>query len=190
METIDVRDQINFDDAKPVIRTLLPGPGPRVVLLCLRGGQEIPVHTAANAITVQALSGHATFYDGPDPVEMKSGMLLRLEAGRPHAVTAREDSALVVTILAPPANLPADKGVLDLREIPRPQRHALVFDCLTRLPVGETFTLVNDHDPLPLRNQMEMRFPGESAWEYEERGPETFRIRITRIKQSRASQSA
>jgi uncharacterized protein (DUF2249 family) len=179
METIDVLESIRFDESKPVIRTLLPGPGPRVMLLCLRAGQEVPEHTAANAITVQALSGRATFHDGPAAVKMKPGMLLRLEAGRPHAVSAREDSALLVTILAPAANLSGDK-VLDLREIPRPQRHALVFDCLNRLPAGETFTLVNDHDPVPLRNQIEMRFPNESAWEYVERGPETFRIRITR----------
>lgn len=187
MEIINVLDQINFDDTKPVIRTLVPGPGPRVVLLCLHAGQEIPVHTTANAMTVQAISGNATFYDGPDPAEMKPGMLLRLEAGRPHAVTASEDSALLVTILAPPVSAPADKSVLDLREIPRPQRHALVFDCLDRLPIGQTFTLVNDHDPLPLRNQIEMRFPKESAWEYVERGPETFRIRITRTQEAHAS---
>ena len=187
METIDVLDQINFADTKPVIRTLLPGPGPRVVLLCLRAGQGIPEHTAANAITVQALAGRVTFYDGPAEVEIKSGTLLRMEPGQPHALSAVEDSALLVTVLAPSVNVPGDKSVLDLREIPRPQRHALVFDCLNRLAAGETFTLVNDHDPVPLRHQIEMRFPNESAWEYVERGPEVFRIRITRIELPRAS---
>jgi uncharacterized protein (DUF2249 family) len=188
METIDIFGKISFDEAKPVIHTLLPGPGPRVMLLCLRAGQKLPEHTAANAITVQALSGHPTFYDRAAPIEMEPGTLLRLEPGCPHAVSAREDSVLLVTILAPPLHAAGDKSILDLREIPRPQRHALVFDRLSQLDAGETFTLVNDHDPVPLRNQIEMRFPNESTWEYMERGPETFRIRITRrVKGARAS---
>ena len=40
--------------------------------------------------------------------------------------------------------------------------------------VGESFTLVNDHDPHPLRMQFERKRPGEMGLEYIERGPKSF----------------
>lgn len=183
MEPIRLFESFVFDGSKPALRTLLPGPGPRVMLLCLRTGQTLPEHTAPDAITVQALSGRTTFYDGPEPVEMRAGTLIRLEAKRPHALTAHEDSVLLVTIFArtelqdPSITNP----VLDLRSIPRGQRHPLVFARLAEMPSGESFTLVNDHDPVPLRRQLESQFINQIAWDYVERGPEVFRVRITRV---------
>jgi uncharacterized protein (DUF2249 family) len=47
--------------------------------------------------------------------------------------------------------------------------------------VGESFVIINDHDPRPLRMQMEKMREGEVEWEYVERGPDTFRVRLTRI---------
>ncbi len=105
METLNILEQVHFDKQKPVFRTLLPGPGSRVMLLCLSSGQLIPQHSAAAPITVQALSGRATFFDENTPCEMTRGTLLRLEAGRQHRVEAQDDSVLIVTILdafAPP----------------------------------------------------------------------------------------
>lgn len=103
METLNIFEQISFGAAKAAARTLLPGPGPRVMLLCLRAGQIVPEHSAPASITVQALSGRATFYDGEEPFEMTAGALLRLDALRPHRVEAQEDAALLVTILSAPA---------------------------------------------------------------------------------------
>ena len=70
---------------------------------------------------------------------------------------------------------------LDLRDTPRPERHPIVFNAFNRLEEGESFVLINDHDPQPLRRQMERMREGEVGWEYIERGPELFRIRITRV---------
>jgi len=193
MESINVLENIVFDESKPVLRTLLPGPGPRVMLLCLHAGQSLPEHAAPDAITVQALSGWTTFYDGLVPFEMKNGLLIRLEARRPHALTAHEDSALLVTILAPAIEAretpSLESSLLDLRSIPRGQRHPLVFARLGGLAVGESFTIVNDHDPQPLHTQLETRFPGESTWDYVERGPEVFHVCIARIRLPADAQS-
>jgi uncharacterized protein (DUF2249 family) len=183
MESIEVLDHVAFKENRPVLRTLLPGPGPRVMLLCLPSGQTLPEHAAPDAITVQALSGRTTFYDGTEALEMKSGTLIRLEARRPHALAAHEDSVLLVTVLAgvEPEDSEVETGVLDLRRIPRAQRHPLVFARLEGIAAGQSFTIVNDHDPQPLRRQLEARFIDEIAWDYVERGPDVFRICITRI---------
>ena len=69
---------------------------------------------------------------------------------------------------------------LDLRGIPRTQRHPLVFAKLDALAVGQSFLIINDHDPVPLSRQIEDLRPGQATWQYEERGP-LFRIRIRRV---------
>ncbi len=69
---------------------------------------------------------------------------------------------------------------LDVRTLPPPQRHALIFDTCGKLPVGNAIVLVNDHDPKPLYYQFEAELPGQFGWEYVERGPEVWRVRITR----------
>ncbi len=114
METLKIFEHVQFDKKKPVVRTLLPGPDSRVILLCVSSGQVIPEHSARAPITVQALSGRAKFFDGDVPFEMNSGALLRLAAGKRHRLEAQEDSVLIVTILESsaeavrPKNVPGD----------------------------------------------------------------------------------
>lgn len=117
-------------------------------------------------------------------------MLVRVEANRPHRVVAHQDSALLVTLIksqeiadSPVSQLQLSNTTLelDLRDTPRPQRHPIVFTAFDRLEEGESFVLINDHDPQPLRRQIERTREGKMAWEYIERGPECFRIRITRV---------
>ncbi|MBZ5620552.1 MAG: DUF2249 domain-containing protein [Acidobacteriia bacterium] len=70
---------------------------------------------------------------------------------------------------------------IDLRQTPRERRHSTIFYAFDRLAVGESFLLVNDHDPRPLHAQMEQLRPGELSWEYEVQGPYEFRIKISRV---------
>lgn len=67
---------------------------------------------------------------------------------------------------------------LDVRQIPPPQRHPLIFSTFERLTPGQFFILVNDHDPKPLFYQFQVERTGEFTWEYLERGPEVWRVRI------------
>ena len=71
---------------------------------------------------------------------------------------------------------------LDLRSVERFQRHPLVFSKFDGLEVGESFELINDHDPVPLHGQMEAMRPHQLTWEYIVRGPEIFRIRVRRAR--------
>lgn len=72
--------------------------------------------------------------------------------------------------------------VLDVREEAPARRHELIFDTFSTLPEGESYVLVNDHDPKPLRYQFEAENAGEFSWDYLEAGPEVWRVRIGRIR--------
>jgi uncharacterized protein (DUF2249 family) len=46
----------------------------------------------------------------------------------------------------------------DARGVARRFRHAAIFGALESLMPGETMRFVNDHDPLPLLNQLQSHF--------------------------------
>lgn len=69
---------------------------------------------------------------------------------------------------------------IDVRSIPPRDRHPQIFRTWTGLPEGGCFLLINDHDPLPLYYQFVAEHAGEFRWEYEQRGPEEWRVRIYR----------
>ncbi len=70
---------------------------------------------------------------------------------------------------------------LDVRAIPPQDRHAQIFDKLDALKGDECLQIVNDHDPVPLRLQLESRAPGQYQWVYLQSGPEHWRIQISRM---------
>jgi uncharacterized protein (DUF2249 family) len=48
------------------------------------------------------------------------------------------------------------------------------------LAIGESLIIKNDHDPVPLRHQVDGYFAGEFDWHYLEEGPQIFRLCFTR----------
>lgn len=46
----------------------------------------------------------------------------------------------------------------DARGVAKRFRHAAIFGALDALAPGETMRFVNDHDPLPLLNQLQARY--------------------------------
>lgn len=69
---------------------------------------------------------------------------------------------------------------IDVREIMPRDRHPLIFTKFDELAPGESFEIVNDHDPKPLYYQFMAERPGQLGWEYLEDGPETWRVRIAK----------
>lgn len=75
-----------------------------------------------------------------------------------------------------------DRPELDVRTIPKPQRHPLIFARFGRLAPGESFVLVNSHEPKHLHDEFERDLPGAYDWSYLETGDNRlWRIRITRL---------
>lgn len=75
-------------------------------------------------------------------------------------------------------NPQAESMDLDVRLIPPRQKHPTIFGKFAELASGQSFTLVNDHDPKPLYYQFMAEHEGHFEWEYLERGPEVWRVRI------------
>jgi uncharacterized protein (DUF2249 family) len=73
-----------------------------------------------------------------------------------------------------------NQHLLDVREVVPRERHTLIFDTFAALKPGDTFVLVNDHDPRPLYYQFEAEHTGQFSWEYLEQGPVVWRVRIGR----------
>ena len=71
---------------------------------------------------------------------------------------------------------------LDVRTIAPMHRHPMIFQSFEELRPGQAFELVNDHDPKPLYYQFQAERTGEFQWEYEEQGPEVWRVRIGKVK--------
>jgi len=69
---------------------------------------------------------------------------------------------------------------LDVRSVPKPQRHPQIFARFASLEPLASFILVNGHDPKHLRAEFERDHPGAFDWTYLESGP-VWRIRITRL---------
>ncbi|MES2012889.1 MAG: DUF2249 domain-containing protein [Pseudomonadota bacterium] len=59
----------------------------------------------------------------------------------------------------------------DARGIAKRFRHAAIFGALDALNSGETMRFVNDHDPLPLLNQLEQRYNNAVSIQYVQREP-------------------
>ena len=59
----------------------------------------------------------------------------------------------------------------DARGIAKRFRHAAIFGALDALNAGETMRFVNDHDPLPLLQQLQQRYGESVRIEYRQRDP-------------------
>lgn len=69
---------------------------------------------------------------------------------------------------------------LDARAIPHAIRHATIFGALEAVGPGGGLVLLAPHDPVPLLAQVAERWPGLFAVDYLDRGPETWRLALTR----------
>lgn len=59
----------------------------------------------------------------------------------------------------------------DARGVAKRFRHAAIFGALDALKPGETMRFVNDHDPLPLLDQIAARYGERIGVEYRQRDP-------------------
>ena len=70
---------------------------------------------------------------------------------------------------------------LDIRPVPAPKKHPMIFSLFDSLNPGETFQLINDHDPRPLQYQFQFERTGQYQWEYVEQGPLVWRVNISKV---------
>lgn len=78
----------------------------------------------------------------------------------------------------------ADKELafIDVRTIQPRERHPKIFAMANDLAVGDSFVIVNDHDPRPLHYQLQAEYPGQFSWTYLESGPVVWRVQLGRAE--------
>ena len=69
---------------------------------------------------------------------------------------------------------------LDIRSVQPREKHPTIFKTFDELNTGESFQLINDHDPMPLFYQFQAERPNQFGWEYVEQGPEVWRVNISK----------
>lgn len=70
--------------------------------------------------------------------------------------------------------------ILDVRDIVPRERHPKIFNTFDGLKAGEMMILINDHDPKPLKYQLDAERSGQMDWQYVEQGPEVWKVEITK----------
>jgi uncharacterized protein (DUF2249 family) len=74
--------------------------------------------------------------------------------------------------------------LLDVRPLRKPDKHPTIFGVYDDLGCGESFVLVNNHDPVHLHDEFEVEHAGSYGWEYLDRGTPEWRIQITKLASS------
>lgn len=69
----------------------------------------------------------------------------------------------------------------DARGIAKRFRHAAIFGALDALRSGETMRFVNDHDPLPLLDQLQARYGEAVTIAYRQREPGNIVIDFVKV---------
>ena len=77
--------------------------------------------------------------------------------------------------------IPTEK-VMDVRPIPCSIKHGQIIQKWRDLAVGDYFVLLNDHDPVPLYYQFSAQWPDTFTWQHIVKGPDEFRVKITKLK--------
>lgn len=73
---------------------------------------------------------------------------------------------------SPHLHLSADAiYAFDARGVAKRFRHAAIFGALDALRAGETMRFVNDHDPIPLLDQLQQRYGEQVDIRYLQRAP-------------------
>lgn len=70
---------------------------------------------------------------------------------------------------------------LDVRPLAKPDKHPTIFATYRALTVGDSFVLINDHDPKHLHEEFAADHSGSFGWDYLSREPRDWRIRITKL---------
>lgn len=71
--------------------------------------------------------------------------------------------------------------IINVQELEPRLRHPTIFDTFNQLKQGESLIIHNDHDPQPVFYQLMDLRGNIFSWEYLQKGPEWWDIRVTRI---------
>ena len=80
-----------------------------------------------------------------------------------------------------------EEQVVDVRDVIPRLRHTVIFQLFENLDDQRSLQLIADHDPKPLRFQLEAKHGSRCRWAYLEEGPDRWRVRLQHLKAASAS---
>lgn len=144
-------------------------------------------HTVFHRFSMMRVHDTMRIVADDDPVELKETLEKAYDEKTYYWEYREKASGKVIVHLTKKAatqspNEPGTEVVkdFDVRPYHPAQRHEMIFGSFNELNPGEAFVFTNDHDPIPLYYQFEAENPGQFEWEYLEKGPEVFQVKITR----------
>src|SRR5690554_44069 len=78
-----------------------------------------------------------------------------------------------------------EAGEIDVRVLIPIKRHELLTKLFGEIPVGDSFTFINDHDPIPLYYEFCSVHGDVVGWEYLNKGGREWIVRVTREDESK-----
>ena len=123
-----------------------------------------------------------------NPSEIHAIFVNKFEGQHSWVFKTQEENKFVIHITKEVKNGLGDDrfsvvNEFDLRPFPPTERHEMFYQAFAAIHPGEAFEFINDHDPKPLYYQMEAESKEPFGWEYIDKGPEEWKVRVVKVKE-------
>lgn len=123
-----------------------------------------------------------------DPGEIHGIFMQKFEGRHRWVYKKKNDGEYVVHVTKQDNSGLGDEGysvvnTFDVRPYAPSERHEMFYKAFADIKPGEAFEFVNDHDPKPLYYQIEAESKEPFKWEYMEKGPEVWKVRVIKTKE-------
>ncbi|SRR5690606_3438277 len=122
-----------------------------------------------------------------DPLEIHEILIHKFEGRHQWIYRKKTEGEFIVHITKQDNSGLGDEGFsvvheMDLRPFPPAKRHEMFYQAFAGIHPGEAFEFLNDHDPKPLYYQIEAESQEPFRWEYLEKGPRDWKVRVIKFK--------
>ncbi|MBV6453543.1 MAG: hypothetical protein FNNCIFGK_00777 [Bacteroidia bacterium] len=123
-----------------------------------------------------------------DPGEIHGIFMQKFEGKHRWIYKKKDDGEYVVHVTKQDNSGLGDEGysvvnTFDVRPYTPSDRHEMFYKAFADIKTGEAFEFINDHDPKPLYYQMEAESKEPFRWEYLEKGPVVWKVRVIKTKE-------
>jgi uncharacterized protein (DUF2249 family) len=124
-----------------------------------------------------------------DPVGIHHIFVRKFEGKHSWIYRKKEPGEYVIHISKKANTALGDDGFsvvheFDLRPFPPTERHEMFYKAFEDIKSGEAFEFINDHDPSPLYYQMEAESKEPFRWDYLQKGPHEWKVRVIKVKET------
>jgi quercetin dioxygenase-like cupin family protein len=98
METASILKDLEYNEAKPMIKVLFETSFTKEIRIAMKAGTEMKKHQTSFPIVVELVEGNLDFGVNDSVLDLKRGDLIALEGGVPHDLKAKTDSLVRLTL--------------------------------------------------------------------------------------------